>query len=200
MECEDAEEKERTKVTSNSALQILDQWPLKLHSKPDRVWQKIVEKKFNAVAKYLSNNFSLCARTDAMEVSIVSSLNITDQDRVCHHDLNKLMAALNVRFNEVKTHAEKVQVLTLKPASWTLETTMAYFGCTQYAVTQTNALRKTKGVIATPQGPKALVMSNHLSLLSSKMTSILDQGSPNYGPWARGGPRSHFIRPAKPFC
>jgi len=28
----------------------------------------------------------------------------------------------------------------------------------------------------------------------------LAQGSPNYGPRAKCGPRSHFIRPAKPFC
>jgi len=28
----------------------------------------------------------------------------------------------------------------------------------------------------------------------------LKQGSPNYGPRARCGPRSHFIWPAKPFC
>jgi len=31
-------------------------------------------------------------------------------------------------------------------------------------------------------------------------SDALDQGSPNYGPWAKCGPRSHFIRPAKPFC
>ena len=28
----------------------------------------------------------------------------------------------------------------------------------------------------------------------------LDQGSPNYGPRAKSGPRSHFVRPAKSFC
>jgi len=28
----------------------------------------------------------------------------------------------------------------------------------------------------------------------------LNQGSRNYGPRARCGPRSHFIRPAKRFC
>jgi len=26
------------------------------------------------------------------------------------------------------------------------------------------------------------------------------QGYPNYGPRAKCDPRSHFIRPAKPFC
>jgi len=31
-------------------------------------------------------------------------------------------------------------------------------------------------------------------------TLPLLQGSPNYGPRAKCGPRSHFIRPAKPFC
>jgi len=30
--------------------------------------------------------------------------------------------------------------------------------------------------------------------------NVLDQGSPNYGPGATCGPRSHFIRPAKLFC
>jgi len=29
---------------------------------------------------------------------------------------------------------------------------------------------------------------------------VLAQGSPNYGPRAKCGPRSHFIRPAKQFC
>ena len=28
----------------------------------------------------------------------------------------------------------------------------------------------------------------------------IDQGSPNYGPWAKSDPRSHFIRPAKTYC
>jgi len=28
----------------------------------------------------------------------------------------------------------------------------------------------------------------------------LGQGSPNYDPRARCGPRSHVIRPTKPFC
>jgi len=30
--------------------------------------------------------------------------------------------------------------------------------------------------------------------------TVLDQGSPNYIPRAKSGPRRHFIRPANRFC
>ena len=71
-----------------------------------------------------SDIFSLCARTDTMEVSfssISSRSTTTDQHSVCDHDLNKIMAAVKVWFNEAKTLAEKIQVLILKSASQRLE-------------------------------------------------------------------------------
>jgi len=85
------------------------------------VWQKIVEKKFDALAKDLRDNFSACARTDTMEVTINSSSTTTDQHSVCDHDLNEIMVALKVWFNEAGTHSDKIQVLILKSASLTLE-------------------------------------------------------------------------------
>jgi len=37
--------------------------------------------------------------------------------------------------------------------------------------------------------------------VARKLGSIdLEQGSPNYGPQAAFGLKSHFIRPVKPFC
>jgi len=49
----------------------------KTHSAP-----KVVEKKFDSLAKNVGNNFSVYARTDTMEISISSSSATTEQDVV----------------------------------------------------------------------------------------------------------------------
>jgi len=39
-----------------------------------------------------------------------------------------------------------------------------------------------------------------ISILLWTSANSLLQGSPSYGPRAKSGPQSHFIRPAKTFC
>jgi len=56
---EDAKETEKSKKTSDSAYEMLGQSSLKLHCKPHIVFQHVVERKFDALAKDLSNYFSV---------------------------------------------------------------------------------------------------------------------------------------------
>jgi len=76
-------------------LELHAQSPLKHYCKPHGV-TKDRGKKFDALAKDLSDNFSVCARTDTREVSISSRSTTTDQHSVHDHYLHEIMAALKV--------------------------------------------------------------------------------------------------------
>jgi len=70
MECEDAEEKR--KIKSNFKIGFGNAWLISFETSTHitaRVWQKIVEKKFDPDVKCLINNFSVCARTNTMKIN-----------------------------------------------------------------------------------------------------------------------------------
>ena len=49
-------------------------------------------------------------------------------------DLEDLMLELKNKFIKSQSFAEKVQILTLKPNSWTIEYTKKFFGATDHQV------------------------------------------------------------------
>ena len=64
------------------------------------------------------------------------------------NDLNQLMADLKSKFLQTTTHADKVQILTLKPESWTIDKAAIFFECQTYTVRHANALKAEYGVLA----------------------------------------------------
>ena len=72
----------------------------------------------------------------------------TNDNETAFEDLNKLMNELRTKFHSLNSHADKVQILTLKPTSWTIEKTADFFQCTTYIVRQATALKLQHGVLA----------------------------------------------------
>lgn len=53
--------------------------------------------------------------------------------------------------NPGSTRKEKVKLLTLTPASWTIDKTVKEFGVTRYLVKKARALKKSKGLLSEPE-------------------------------------------------
>lgn len=70
----------------------------------------------------------------------------------CHEqDLDKLINDLKEQFHKNNSHLKKIQILTLKPDSWSNEKTMTFFECSRYAAKQARQLKCERGVLARPQ-------------------------------------------------
>ena len=101
------------------------------------------------MAKDLNKSFSKVAKTQQLSISFEEKQN-SSSDAIAAQDLNQLMIDLKSQFQKAKTHAEKVQILTCKPQSWTIEKTAQFFQCKVYSVRQANALKSEFGVLAKP--------------------------------------------------
>lgn len=104
-EIQDSEDgKEIGKNENNIKLGFGNAWPMSIDTEYDkRLWRKssmLLQKIIVTTFQYVPE-------------SISSSFSTRHQEDVCDHDLNELMAALNVQFNEVKTYAEEAEVLII---------------------------------------------------------------------------------------
>ena len=122
----------------NSTLKVLGQSPLVLHSKPKQNRRALVKRKLKAVTQNLNESFSSVAGTNELDISI-DEQPYASYSQHADRDLNRLMSDLKTRFEKATIHANKIQILTLKPASWTIDKTAECFQCTHYAVRQVNA-------------------------------------------------------------
>lgn len=72
-------------------------------------------------------------------------------------DFQCLIEELKAKFAETTSHADKIQILTLIPKSWSLEKTRAEFSTTMYLVRKARYIKKSFGVLGKPtsrQGKK----------------------------------------------
>ena len=60
------------------------------------------------------------------------------------------MNELKSKFQTTTSHSDQVQILTCKPASWTIEETAHFFQHTLHTVRQAFAVKAKDGVLATP--------------------------------------------------
>ena len=61
------------------------------------------------------------------------------------------MEELKVKFNNTEaSRAEKVQILTLKPDSWTTTETISFFNCSKYLVNRATQAKKERGILTIP--------------------------------------------------
>jgi len=133
----------------NMALQICGESPIAMHSKPMHQRQPLVKRKLSAVAQNLNKSFSKIAKTQELQISF-DDAPCASSDVTAAQDLYQLMLELKAKFQSANSHADKVQILTCKPASWTNEKTAEFFECKLYTVRQAIALKKEQGVLAKP--------------------------------------------------
>ena len=60
------------------------------------------------------------------------------------------MFELKTKFQQTTSLNEKIQILTLKPKSWTIEQTVKFFNATTYQVRTVMTVKKNKGVLSKP--------------------------------------------------
>ena len=77
--------------------------------------------------------------------SLFGSKKATENTNLQDH-----MLELKNKFIKSQSFAEKVQILTLKPNSWTIEYTKKFFRATDYQVRKALYLKKEKRILATP--------------------------------------------------
>ena len=116
---------------------------------PKQNRQALVKRKLKAVAHDLNESFEAVAGTDQLEVSI-DDHSSAGEYREAKSVVTQLMNSLKVQSKKATTHSDQAQILTLKLASWTIKQTTQFFQCSQYAVQQTNFLKKEYGVLAPP--------------------------------------------------
>ena len=138
-----------SKETINTVLQMLGESPMNMHGKAMHQRQPLVKRKLSTVAQNLNASFSKVAKTQKLNISFEDK-PCTSSDAVAAQDLNQLMNELKSKFQTTTSHSDQVQILTCKPASWTIEETAHFFQCTSHMVRQALAVKAEDGVLAKP--------------------------------------------------
>ena len=107
--------------------------------------------KIGKVLKNIVNTFADIA--DVPQEEIIKSAHLT-QDEIkvlkdSNSDLNILMGELREKFSKCTMYNEKVQILTLKPNSWTYDKIKSFFGqkCTDHMIKPEPAKRRNLSAI-----------------------------------------------------
>ena len=124
--------------------------PFKTKGKSNR--QKIFQahKKIQKVTKNLETVFSLKG-IDLPEAACTSEVGSTSTSAKTEDDLIILMHQLKEKFTQSNSYDDQIQILTLKPNSWSIEETMEFFEATSYQVRKALSLKKEKGILAKPK-------------------------------------------------
>ena len=135
----------------NSSLQNQDLSPLKLHAQPPHQKAKQAKQKLCEAAKNLQASFTSVG-INISPIKVVSQLKEIPNNSE-DSDLKILMHELKSKFKN-STYHEKIQILTLKPASWTTENTMKFFDTTKHSVKKAINLKKEEGILSKPMRAK----------------------------------------------
>ena len=115
---------ESAKEKTNRILAAIRESPINLHSISKEYRLSYCSNKIKTASKSLATSFADAAWVDINDIvtdkdDFTSNLHSLQRDQ---QHLAKLMEELRVKFsNTVTSRAEKVQILTLKPDSWTMK-------------------------------------------------------------------------------
>ena len=77
------------------------------------------------------------------------------------NDQDLLREEIKVKMADVSTHSDKTMLLTLKPQSWSIKQTAAYFGKSEYLVKQAMKQKQSYGILSKPIIPGRNKISDH---------------------------------------
>lgn len=77
-------------------------------------------------------------------------------------DLEELVTALKEKCSLASSKSEQVQILTLAPASWTIEHTAEQFHVSKYLVRKARELKKAKGILSKPEAKEGKTLSKEV--------------------------------------
>ena len=140
---------ENAKTDANKSLAAIGESPINLHCVSKKQRTIYCTKKLKTASKSLATSFADAACVDAMEVmeTETTTINKTEDQQ----NFSKLLEELQIKFNLLETtSASKVQILTLKPASWSTKKTMEFFKCSKYLVNKASQIKQEKGIMALP--------------------------------------------------
>ena len=154
---EQSYELEEKRSSLGRKLNALERSPLVVHSlkRPQKI--QVVKSKLIKVTRSLASEMAVVSGLDGEDLSPFPESSSPLQRKELETDsaaLCMMMNSLKERFvSDGISHADKVQILTLTPAHWTVHKTMAFFGATKYSVLQARDLVKEGGVMSRP-GPR----------------------------------------------
>ena len=105
---------------------------MNVHGKAMHQRQSLVKRKLSTVAQNLNESSSKVAKTQKLNISFEDK-PCTTSDAVVAQD-NQLMNELKSKFQTTMSHSDQVQMLTCKPASWTIGETVHFFQCIHFAL------------------------------------------------------------------
>ena len=138
-----------SKEMVSTVLQMLGESPMNMHGKAMHQRQPLVKRKLSTVAQNLNESFSRVAKTQKLNI-LFEDKPCTSSDAVADQDLNQLMNEPKSKFQTTTSYSDQVQILTCKPASWTIEETANFVQCTLHTVRQALAVKAKDGVLAKP--------------------------------------------------
>lgn len=97
------------------------------------------------------------AKTLKVEPSDIE--NVPDIENY-EEDFHCLIEELKEKFAETTSYADKIQILTLIPKSWTLEKTRSEFSTTKYLVRKAREIKNTFGVLGKPTARSGKKINN----------------------------------------
>ncbi len=143
----------------NESLGIFGISPLKTHSLSKKVQEaKVLEK--------LERSYEKQKETvaDVLQSPVLgcSSPGSEREIRTKAADLDHLVGLMKEKLDAGLSSREKIQLMTLAPASWSRQKVSQYFGVSEYIVREARALVEERGIIALPDQKKGSTLSDEV--------------------------------------
>ena len=124
------------------------------------------KRKARDMASAAKRNVAKALHLESNELSTIESeccVKCQDQERLIDLLKQKCM---------VSSRQEKLKLLTLAPASWSIEKTANEFQVTKHLVKKSRALKKSKGILADPISRKGKTLDSDIKDKSCRILSV----------------------------
>ena len=128
--------------------------PFKTHSQPLHARISYSKAKINKAMDTITEKVALTLNIDKDNLESSNEKTLLPEIIEKANLFDNLMELIKDKISCTSSNSEKIKLLTLVPASWTISQTMNYFNVSQYAAKSARKLFQDKGILATPDNKK----------------------------------------------
>ena len=147
----------------NISLESIGGSPIKTHSMPKHRKLSYINEKLDKTMGCLKRSFAAAVGVDESSLTAANercSEESAYEVKIKADDLDRLTEQMREKLTTgTTTYAEKVQILTLTPDSWTIKKAASYFGVSEYQVRQARDLKKSRGILSKPDNNRGKPLS-----------------------------------------
>lgn len=154
-------DKEKSLDELNLSIQNLGESPFKLHAIAPHCQSSYAKRKLTSVTNKLKCKVGKVLEKEfSLDESPCGGVSKIDQQKI--KDMDRLVELIKEKLNVTTSQKERLQILTLVPASWSRKRISEEFSVSEYTARKSKELFNEKGILAIPEPRKGRPLSQNV--------------------------------------